>query len=107
MLVFVAALAGLTIYVGMYVFVCLGISVAAYFACFAVSRWRNPPFWMIAIVFASIAGAMSAPRILPMLADQPSFEDALRKDVGGERSSQITSGCASIMRLMSVTQHFF
>ena len=36
-----AFLTGVTTYIGMYIAVCLGICVGAYFVCFAIIRWRS------------------------------------------------------------------
>ncbi|MCY4061105.1 MAG: hypothetical protein OXG53_01920 [Chloroflexi bacterium] len=84
-----AILTGFTSYIGMYIAVCLGISVGAYFVCFAIARWRSPSYWMVLIVFASIAGAISAPRILPMLEDKQGFDEAMSKNFGGERGTDV------------------
>ena len=44
---------------------------------------------MVLIVFASIAGAISAPRILPMLEDKQDFDEAMSKSFGAEHGADV------------------
>ena len=72
-----AALLGITAFVGMYIFVCLLITLGICALWLASNYGRSRWFWRyVALVFC-LAAAISMIRIYPMLADSPALSEAL------------------------------
>ena len=89
-LVFAAVLAGITVFIGMYVFVCLLITVCITALWLALPRWRDRQVWMRLAALLLVAGAISLPRIAPMLADRALLADVLDKR-GDEQNNDLLS----------------
>ncbi len=88
-LVFSGLAAGITVFIGMYVFVCLMITLVIYALHLAGPRWRDKRFWAWMTALLLIAGAVSLPRITPMLADSALLADVLDKQGGEEQNSDL------------------
>ena len=78
-----AVITGLSAYTSLYIVVCLGMALAMYSLYFAAARWKEARFWAVLALFAALAGAISAPRILPMAANSSALEEAM-----GQRGKQ-------------------
>ncbi len=83
------ALTGLTAFIGMYIYVCLLLTLGLYILRFARSRWRTRHFWMRIALLFFITGAISIVRIYPMTADSRDLEAALNKNYGRERENDL------------------
>lgn len=88
-LIAAALLIGFTAFIGLYMLVCLLITVALYLLCFARARWRQPSFWANILIVVLIVGAIGALRIVPMLADPDSLSSALTKYIEIERGRDL------------------
>ncbi|MCY3917922.1 MAG: hypothetical protein OXG49_18115 [Chloroflexi bacterium] len=88
-LILSAALIGLTAFAGLYMLVCLLITVALYTLCFARARWRRSSFWIYILILILIVGVISTIRILPMLSDPEGLSSALQKNVSAERGKDL------------------
>ena len=75
-------LAGVTAYIGMYIFVCLFLTLGLYGLYLAFRRWQGGQFWRHIILFLVVAGAISIVRVYPMIADAHLLHEALDKDLG-------------------------
>ena len=88
-LVAAGTLVGFTAFTGMYIFVCLLLTLGMVILGFAVSRWRKPDFWLrIALLFLVI-GMISALRIVPMVTDPQALEQVLNKRGGEEKGNDL------------------
>jgi len=72
-------LIGLTAFIGMYIFVCILLTIGMYILYFALSRWRNPDFWLRIALLFFIVGSISMPRIYPMIHNPEDLNEALEK----------------------------
>ncbi len=70
---------GATAFVGLYVLVCLCISVALYILRFAISRWRQPSFWLGLSLFSLASAPFLFVRIYPLATEPALLEDALNQ----------------------------
>ena len=84
-----AVVVGLTAYVGMYVFVCLLLSLGLVALALMTRQWRRVSFWILLASCLVIAGSLSAPRIIPLIQDNELFEDAMNKSGGQERGTDL------------------
>lgn len=84
-----AAIAGLTAYIGLYIFVCLCIAVFMYMVYFAAARWQDRRYQVSIALFILVASACSLPRIYPMLQSREAFADAMQKTLGPGRGSDV------------------
>ena len=88
-LVFAGIAAGVTVWIGMYVFICLLMTLGIYALYLALPRWRGWRFWAWLAALLLVAGAISLPRIAPMLADRALLADVLDKQEGEERHNDL------------------
>ena len=84
-------LVGITAFTSMYGFVCLLLSLGIYMIRFITARWRNRSFWLSVVLLGAIAGSISSARILPMLSDSRSLENALDKLGGNEINTDLAA----------------
>ena len=70
---------GITAFIGLYTFMCLLISVAIYAFCLALSRWRQPSFWLRLLLLLAICASIAQFRLYPFIADAQVLEEALGK----------------------------
>ncbi len=82
--IFAGIAAGFTAFIGMYVFVCLMMTLGIYALFLARTRWRDARYWQFMVALLLVAGAISLPRLLPMIADRALLDEALDKQSGGE-----------------------
>ena len=88
-LVFAGAAAGITVWIGMYVFICLLMTLGIYALALAAPRWQDKHYWLRLAALLLVAGAVSSPRIAPMLADRALLADVLQKTAGVERNNDL------------------
>ena len=88
-MVVAGALCGISAFIGMYVFVCLLLTMVIYSLHLALKFWREPQFWKSLILLLAVAGAISMIRIYPMIADTQKLDAALNKSGAFERSSDV------------------
>ena len=82
-------LVGASAFIGLYVQVCLLVTLAIFTLVFAHSRWRDGSFWQSMIMFCLIAAALTFVRIVPMVADPAGLADALNKTGGREYDNDL------------------
>ena len=88
-MVLAGLLAGFTAFIGMYIFVCLLISVGV-FLCFVLPRrWKDREFWVSVLLLLALTGSVSALRIYPMMRDSAALGEALNKGGGQEHASDL------------------
>ena len=75
-------LAGATAFIGMYIFVCLLLTLGIYSLYLAFRRWNDWRYWRHIILFLAVAGAISIVRVYPMIADAHLLSEALDKNLG-------------------------
>ncbi len=84
-----ALLVGATCLIGMYLFVILSLMFAMYCLYFAAVRGRDKAYWIALALCAAIIGAVSLPRIYPMLDSEQGLDEALSKMEGNEIASDL------------------
>ena len=84
-----AALVTCTAYNGIYLLVCLLMTLAAYICYFARERWQDRGFWLRILVFCSLVGAVALVRVAPLQANAQAFEDVLDKGRGLEKETDL------------------
>ena len=84
-----AAVVGVTAFIGLYIFVCLLLTVGAYIICFAVSRWKDHRFWLMAAAMLTFVGICGLARTFPFLADETDLGGILDKTEGRETENDL------------------
>ena len=82
-------LIAITAFIGLYIFVCLLMTVGAYILYFAMDNWRNRGFWMrvlIIVMFVAIFGVL---RVFPMLVNVDDLDGILDKTSGKEQENDL------------------
>jgi len=87
--IFAGIAAGFTAFIGMYVFICLIMTVGIYALFLAQTRWRDARFWQFLVLLLLVAGAISLARLYPMIADRALLNEALDKRSGAERHKDL------------------
>ena len=88
-MVFAGVLAGITAFTGMYIFVCLVISVGIFLLFQLPKFWKARGFWASIALLLAVAGSISAIRIYPMLREEAALDEALYKGGGREYGSDL------------------
>ena len=70
---------GVTAWMGMYIYVCILLSLGMYMLGFGWSRWRSGAFWLNVALLLAAAFVISMPRVYPMMQDGGALESALDK----------------------------
>ncbi len=70
---------GITAFIGLYIYVCLIMSLAIFGVAMALSRWRETSFWLMIAVALGIGGIISSLRFYPMIDDRESLAYGLNK----------------------------
>ena len=83
------ALTGVTVFIGMYTFVCIVLSLGLYILYFARSRWHSRTYWLRIIVMVVVIGVISILRIYPMIADSAALDRALDKSGQAEQDNDL------------------
>ena len=74
---------------GLYIFVCLMLTVGLLLLCYVRTHWSNPAFWWRMIVLFIIVGTFSLIRVYPLIEDASSLEHALDKRQGREQNNDL------------------
>ena len=82
-------LVGFTAFSGLYIFVCLSITLGCYALILAAHHWREAGFWGSLFLLLLVAGIVSLPRLYPMIADQALLAEALDKRKGEEQHTDM------------------
>ncbi len=82
-------LVGATAFIGPYIFVCLLLTVGAYFVYFATRRWKDRRFWLMVIALIVFVGFSGLLRALPMLSDETDLGGILDKTSGRETENDL------------------
>ena len=82
-------LLGFTAFIGMYIFVCLLLTVAVYLLGRFILGPRGQRFWIYAAVMLAVAAIVSLARIYPMISDMDSLGYALQKNEQKERGNDL------------------
>ena len=85
------ALAGLTTFVTMYVYVCLLMTLLGYALVAALQRWRSRRFWTNLCILALVIIATSVWRIYPMIESSQRLEEAFHREPNTERHNDVVS----------------
>ena len=75
---------GITAFIGMYIFVCLLLTLGFFIIFFTYRAWLNPRFLIGIALMLSVAATISLARVYPMIRDTSKFDDALEKNLGQE-----------------------
>lgn len=78
-----------TLFIGMYIYVCLVFTVGVFSLKYARHRWSSTAFWRRVILLALIVGSFSLLRVYPLIENSAAFGDALDKRSGGEQSNEL------------------
>ncbi|MCY3799876.1 MAG: glycosyltransferase family 39 protein [Chloroflexi bacterium] len=81
--------AGFTAWIGIYVFLFVLITLAIYTGYLALSRKRQPEFWLKLALLLAVAAAVSLFRFYPMLVDAEMLNERLVRHSGSLRSSDL------------------
>ena len=84
-------LLGITAFIGIYIFVCLLLTLVLFFLCFTYSKWRQPQFWIGTVLLFAVAGSVSLLYIYPMIRDTSKLDEALKKNLGEEAGNDLLS----------------
>ncbi len=82
---------GFTAYIGMYIFVCLLLSLGILVLYLAISQWRERFFWLSVTLLLVLAGTVASMRLYPMLHDSAGLSSALDKNKGRESRTDLLS----------------
>ena len=72
-------LVGATAFIGLYIFVCLVLTVCGYVLYFALTNGRDKRFWLSIAVVVVVIGIAGAVRVYPMLTDDRALDSILKK----------------------------
>ncbi len=84
-------LVGITAFIGLYILVCLLLSIFLYFVCFSTSKWRQPRFWFGTALMLGVAGLLNLLHVYPMIRDSSRLDEALQKNSGLENNNDLLS----------------
>ncbi len=84
-------LLGITAFIGMYIFVCLLLTLVLFFLCFTYSKWRQPRFWIGTVLLFAVGASVSLVHIYPMIEDTSQLDEALQKNLGEESGNDFLS----------------
>ena len=84
-------LVGITAFIGMYIFVCLLLTLGLFTLFFAYRAWRKPRFWIGMALLLSAAACISMLRVYPMIRDNSRLDEALGKNIGQESNNDLLS----------------
>ena len=104
-LVLAGVLIGSTAFTGMYIFVCLLISVGIFILFQLPKLWKAREFWISVVLLLAVAGSISALRVYPMMRDGAALDEALQKGGGREYGSDLLDYFAHRENL--ITEHVF
>lgn len=82
-------LVGATAFISLYIFICLLLTVGAYFAYFATSQWKLRRFWLMVAAMIAVAGSSGLLRAYPMLSDAGDLDGILDKTSGQETENDL------------------
>ena len=82
---------GITAFIGMYIFVCLLLTLGFFTIFFTHRAWLKPRFLIGMALLLSVAAAISLARVYPMIRDTSKFDDALEKNLGQEYGKDLLS----------------
>ena len=82
-------LVGFAAFTGMYMFVCLLMTLGAYIVSFAIRRWRDRGFWLQVALLCSIIGLIGTVRVYPMLSNSVALGSVLNKTGGEEQENDL------------------
>ena len=83
--------AGITAFIGMYIFVCLLLSIGIFLLYFSAEHWRNPLFWQSAVLLVGVIALISTLRVYPMVSDAHGLGEALDKESDRASTSDLLS----------------
>ena len=83
------ALVGVTAFIGIYILVCILLTMLLYIPFFALSRWKAARFWLRLFAMFLVAAGIAVVRFYPMLADSELLSSALDKNVGSEEFNDL------------------
>lgn len=84
-------LTGITAFIGMYILICLLLTLGLYIICFTYREWRKPRFWLGIALLLGVAACISLPRVYPMIRDDSNLDEALSKLQGWETGKDLLS----------------
>lgn len=90
-LVISGILTGLTVWISLYIFVCLLLTLAMIILVFARSRWRDPNYWLRMMLLLALVGIISIIRIYPLMADPQALDTAMERSLSVEMGNEMLS----------------
>ena len=82
-------LAGCTAFIGMYIFICLLLTLGLLWLALGIRHLSERGFWLSTFAFVLALGSISAVRIVPMLQDDNDLSAVLQKGGGGEEDTDL------------------
>ena len=82
-------LLGATAFIGLYIFVCLLLTVGAYIVYFSACRWKDRRFWLMVTAVIAFVGFSGLLRSYPMFSDSSDLEGILDKTSGLETENDL------------------
>ncbi len=104
-MVLAGGLSGFTAFIGMYIFICLVISVGIFLSFKLPKLWKARQFWVGILLLLAVAGSISALRVYPMTREYTALDEALNKGGGQEFGSDLLD--IFVHRENVVTEHVF
>ena len=104
-MVLAGLLTGFTAFTGLYIFVCLLITVGVYTIYRLPALWRTRAFWVSMLLLLAVAGSISSLRVYPMLRESAQLEEALNKGGGREHGSDLLD--SFVHRENVISEHVF
>ncbi len=89
--IFCGVMLGITAFLGMYLFVCLLLTLGIFTVCFTYRAWRKPRFWMGMTLLLCVASSISIARVYPMIRNSSNMGEALQKKSGRETDNDLLS----------------
>ncbi|MCY4064257.1 MAG: hypothetical protein OXG53_17940, partial [Chloroflexi bacterium] len=89
LIVLAGILAGVTAFTGLYIFVCLLISLGIFILFQLPTHWNTRQFWLSMLLLSAVAAPISALRVYPMMSDEAALDEALQKGGGREHGSDL------------------
>ena len=81
----------LTLFTGLYIYVCLVVTVGIRLLVHAKGRWARPDFWRHALLLLLIVGGFSFVRLYPLIENGAAFDEALDKKSDEQGNDLIAS----------------
>lgn len=84
-----STLVGATAFIGLYIFICLLLTLGAYAVFFTFNRWKERRYWLMIGTMIAIVGIAGLVRTYPILSDETDLGGILDKRGGQEEENDL------------------